>query len=798
MNSLSWARSAAASLAVAAVSVFALPRSEGADKNTLADALREVDGRVVSAESDLGKQLPGMLERQARDGLRAANERETRAWREVKTRADWERFRDVRIQALRESLGTFPPAPKDVKVRVVRELEGDGHRIRNIVFETRPGLFVTANLYLPAEAPKSGAGILICHSHHAPKEQGELQDMGMTWARAGNVVLVMDQLGHGERRQHPFVDADSYPKPFRVGRQDYYFRYNVGNQLHLIGESQVGWMAWDLMRGVDVLLAQPGVDREKIILLGSVAGGGDPAAVTSALDRRIAAVAEFNFGGPQPETTYPLPADAEDAFNYAGGGSWESTRNLRLSARDGFLPWVIVGATAPRRLVYGHEFSWDREHDPVWKRFERIYDLYDARDRLAAAPGRGRIGTKDNDTECTNIGPWHRKLMHPLFKTWFDMPVPAEEFKQRRPARELMCLTPEVVKELKPRPLMEVAAALGEERAAAARKELGGLKPEERRKRLREMWTKLLGDVDAKAEPKVLSQEVVKAGGVDVHRVVLEVEPGTVVPLLLLVPPVKAGEKPPVVVGVCQQGKAELLKGRAETVAALLDAGVAVCLPDVRGTGESNPGSRDRQSVSTSISSSELMLGQTLVGLRLRDLRSVLKYLRTRDGLDAKRLALWGDSLAPVNAADRDVKVPLDLEQPDQAEPLGGLLALFGALFEDDVRAIDVRGGLAEYSSVLKSQFVCLPHDVFVPGALSAGDLCDVAASLAPRPLRLDAMVDGLNKRVPAETLARAYEPARGAYAAAKAEERLRLPAEPEPAERAAAWLRDHLSVLPE
>src|SRR5262249_27751344 len=162
--------------------------------------------------------------------------------------------------------------------------------------------------------------------------------------------------------------------------------------------------------------------------------------------------------------------------------------------RDGFLPWVVVGAAAPRRLIYGHEFSWDREHDPVWKRFEKIYDLYDARDRLAAAPGRGRIGTKDNDTECTNIGPWHRQLMHPLLRGWCGMEAPAEEFKRRGPGKELMCLTPEVVQELKPRPLGETAAALGEERAAAARKELGRLQPEEQRNRLRAVWVRLLGD----------------------------------------------------------------------------------------------------------------------------------------------------------------------------------------------------------------------------------------------------------------------------------------------------------------
>src|SRR5205807_6251291 len=169
---------------------------------------------------------------------------------------------------------------------------------------------------------------------------------------------------------------------------DYHFRYNVGMQLHMIGDSLIGWMVWDLMRGVDLLLARPGIDPKRIVLLGAVAGGGDPAAVTAALDPRISAVVPFNFGGPQPETKYPLPDDARTSFNYAGGGSWESTRNLRLSARDGFLPWAIVGSVAPRGLIYGHEFAWDRAHDPVWKRLEMVFGFYNS-PRLAAVAGRG-------------------------------------------------------------------------------------------------------------------------------------------------------------------------------------------------------------------------------------------------------------------------------------------------------------------------------------------------------------------------------------------------------------------------
>jgi hypothetical protein len=188
------------------------------------------------------------------------------------------------------------------------------------------------------------------------------------------------------------------------------------------------------------------------------------------------------------------------------------------------------------------------------------------------------------------------------------------------------------------------------------------------------------------------------------------------------------------------------------------------------------------------------MLGQTLVGLRLRDLRSVLTYLRTRDDLNAKNVALCGDSLAPANSAEHDLKVPLDADkQPDLAEPLGGLLALFGALYEEDVKAIYVRGGPSGYESLLNSQFVYVPHDIIVPGALTAGDLCDVAAALAPRPLRLEALVDGLNRRLTAENLSKSYEPARAAYRDAKVDGQLELAEEALAPHAAAHWILDNL-----
>jgi hypothetical protein len=51
-----------------------------------------------------------------------------------------------------------------------------------------------------------------------------------------------------------------------------------------------------------------------------------------------------------------------------------------------------------------------------------------------------------------------------------------------------------------------------------------------------------------------------------------------------------------------------------------------------------------------------------------------------------------------------------------------------------------------------------------VPGALTAGDLCDVAAALAPRPVRLEGLVGGRNCVVEEPALRRALEPALAAY----------------------------------
>ena len=125
-----------------------------------------------------------------------------------------------------------------------------------------------------------------------------------------------------------------------------------------------------------------------------------------------------------------------------------------------------------------------------------------------------------------------------------------------------------------------------------------------------------------------------------------------------------------------------------------------------------------------------------------------MQWLRTRSDIDDASIVVWGDSLANVNALDRRVDVPLEIDdEPDHSEPLGATLALLAKLFDGDIRAVVARGGLVSVRSLLDSPFVYVPHDFVVRGLLSAGALPDVAAAIAPRPLRVEGLFNGTNRR---------------------------------------------------
>jgi dienelactone hydrolase len=728
----------------------------GERREEVQEALRQLTADVYPEKSAEGQALRQAWPRRLAEQLQQANRRSSEEWQRLQSREEWEAFRLQKLQRLRQGLNIPEAPPKPRRTVVTGTIAGEGYRIEKLVYESRPGLWVSANLYLPQQRRGRPAGLILVHSHHTPKWHGELQDMGIVWAKAGAAVLVPDLLGHGERRIHPFVDEKSFPGPFRPGRQDYYFRYNLALQLYLLGETLMGWMVHDLRCGVSVLLDHAGVDEKRIGILGSVAGGGDVAAVTAAVDERIKAAVIFNFGGPEPEDPYPLPEDAEASFPYAGSGSWESTRNLIRSAGDGFLPWVIVGSIAPRGLCYAHEFSWDRQRDPVWKRLQRIWNWYGAEKQLRSAQGKGRLtGKPPESTHCTHIGAVHRQAgVYQALEAWFGLKPPEAENTQRYSAAELTCWTPQARQTLQPQPWEEWLpryAALQEPRQPSD-------KPLPNAEVLWQRWCQQHKQpVSAVPTSQVVRQQP-WPGGV-AHWVLLRNLDGMPIPVLFLSPP-QADWQGHVVLVVCSQGKASFLKEKAAGIARLLQRGIAVCLVDVRDTGETatsrTPG---RTSASTSHAATALMLGMAVEEFRLFDLLAVYHWLRRAVGADLRlnrkveRLALWGENLAPCQPADMLVAVPWDAPQlPPFADPSGPRLALMLSGVCSDVEAVYAAGDLATYRSVLESPFVYLPLAAIRPGLLrreSEGtdrDTPALALLSRARALRLEALVNSRNQ----------------------------------------------------
>lgn len=747
--------------------LFALPAFADDATDKLAKELRDYAtaelAKVPGKDGKFSTALPDYL----RDQLKKANQSDREEWNKVQTKADWEKFRDQRVKALKESLGTWPEAPKFMQIKTTKTIKADDYHIDNLLYESRPGVWVTGNLYYPAAKREHCPVIMIAHAHHAPKHEGELQDMGVNWAKLGCIVFVIDQLGHGERRQHGFNTAKDYPKEFRVGRQDYFFRYNLNLQLSLVGDSLMGWMAWDLMRGLDVALTYPGADKKRVALLGAVAGGGDPAAVTAALDSRFTCVVPFNFGGPQPETRYPLPENAEETFNYSGGGSWESTRNLRDSAAKGFLPWLIVASVAPRKLIHAHEFSWDKERDPVWKRYQKIWGFYDATDNVSFTTGTGVIqGNDPNASHCNNIGPVHRKGIYTAFKKWFDIPVPDKEVKERRTREELTCWTDAAREELKPKPLHEVLGRVAEDQERTEAKQDAMLTP-------------------AKLQDLILHKQVMCFGYFTELSGHANLEPaGNLVGCrarwldrgdrsrktraLVLTPAAKnESVKLPTVCCICREGAHIFLKERSAAIANLLQSGVAVAIVDLTGTGTDRPtDGRGRTSYSASLTSIGLMTGQDIMRMHWAE-AEVIFHLNNAKDLDRDRVVLWGESCSPPNSSKDEIAVPAELGQPRLAEPLAAVVASTlqaEARPPTRYRAIIARGGLVSYRSVLDSPFVHVPHDALPINVFRAGDLPDVWAHLAPKPLRLEGLVDGTNRRVTGKKLEDALKPVSEAY----------------------------------
>src|SRR5580765_4086 len=76
-------------------------------EDTTAKTLAALDSNVLTTEERA--RWKNLLDEDSYARLRELERADSRAWAAVKTKEDWERFRDARIQKLRESMNLLPP-----------------------------------------------------------------------------------------------------------------------------------------------------------------------------------------------------------------------------------------------------------------------------------------------------------------------------------------------------------------------------------------------------------------------------------------------------------------------------------------------------------------------------------------------------------------------------------------------------------------------------------------------------------------------------------------------------------------
>ena len=228
----------------------------------------------------------------------------------IQTAAEAEAYvLDVRSKAAR----CFPaqPASTDLNAQITGALDFPEFRVENVVYESRPGFMVSANLYLPAQFDGELPCVLgLCGHSENGKAYAPYQFFAQGLARKGFAVLIVDPVCQGERRM--FYAEEGVPDQ-EPGPRSTVAHNMIGNRMLLTGDFVGSWFAHDAMRGLDYLLARPETDRSRVGVTGC-SGGGTQTAQVTALDPRITMAApDCYITSWLSNLENELPADAEQS-----------------------------------------------------------------------------------------------------------------------------------------------------------------------------------------------------------------------------------------------------------------------------------------------------------------------------------------------------------------------------------------------------------------------------------------------------------------------------------------------------
>ena len=594
--------------------------------------------------------------------------------------------------------------------RVVGSFEREGYRVERIVYESRPGFHIPANLYIPTAGTAPFPGVLFQMGHSLNgKANDTYQKCCQGLVRLGYVVLAFDPMGQGERTYYPTPNGvltrldsadDEHTLP--------------GRQMLLAGDTSTRLQLWDAVRSLDVLAAQPLVDAKRLASTGQ-SGGGTLTMLLAAVDDRLAA-AVVSCGNTENFACadFNPPGSTDDAEqDFIGSGAvaldrWDllfpmAPKPLLVlaSARDFF------GTYSPRYLSSGRE---------EFEKLKRVYARLGAVDHLEW----GETPTPHALSYYlrTRIYAWFERWLHGrAVGDIVEPPVSIEKDETLwvgptgNVVRDYSSETPlSLVRKVIPQRFTTPASLAQIENLLALDPRLGSMPVQVAR---------------------------VPSEGCDIVAMEVATAAQVASPAWLFVPHKQDPSKP--VLLMVEPGGRAARWAEGKLCHSLAAAGVTVCAADVRGVGDLAPeAGRGSPRYSIPHASDEayawasLILGKPLLGQRVTDLLAWVHGLRTHEITRNRRIIL---------AAAGPLTVP----------------ALFAAVLEPDVESAYLSGGLISYRSLLDFEEYVHPTANFLPSVLRSFDLPEVAALASPRNIILAHPVDGAARPVPVTAVRQAY-----------------------------------------
>ncbi|MCA9035860.1 MAG: acetylxylan esterase [Planctomycetaceae bacterium] len=315
--------------------------------------------------------------------VREADQKNSDRIASLSTRQEAEQYVEMVREKIQQSFGPFPERTP-LNSRVTGIVKRDGYRIENIIFESRPGFPVTANLYLPVNRDGKLPGVVgTCGHSNNGKAAEAYQQFAQGLARLGFACLIYDPIGQGERLQYV---NDALKSTKGAGVQEHLYG---GNQQFLVGEFLGTWRAWDGIRALDYLLERPEIDPNRIGITGN-SGGGTMTTWLTGVEQRWAMSAPSCF-----VTTFrrnmenELPADTEQCPPKAIA--------LGLDHSD------FLAALAPKPVIIlakERDYFDARGSEEAYRRLRKLYGLLGHPDQVALFVGPTGHGYSQENREA--------------------------------------------------------------------------------------------------------------------------------------------------------------------------------------------------------------------------------------------------------------------------------------------------------------------------------------------------------------------------------------------------------------